>query len=298
VLANCNNSLEAFSLLRKEINDHLSSAKRPEDDSAALQLSMAMDHASLNGGKRLRALLLLAAAEDLGLDREHIWPLAVAIERLHAASLIIDDLPAQDNADQRRGRASLHKRFDEATAQLAAISLLMEGLDIAELSKSFPPERVLALMSFWAKSIGQQGMSLGQFMDLHPELLKENPESYRKAYYLKTGIGFEASLAPAFILSGASEATLQLVRVFSEHLGFVFQLQDDLLDLTSNTEQTGKDAQADAKNGRPNLAHRLGREKTEELIQTSLQELNSLLPHLFPKDQRVTVLIQALSNMF
>jgi geranylgeranyl diphosphate synthase type II len=289
--ASCPEPLARWNQWRVELQGRLSLSRRPEADSASLQLSRAMDYASVNGGKRLRALLLLAAGEDKGLSLEGLWPLAMAIERLHSASLIIDDLPAQDNASQRRSQPTLHKRFDESTAQLAAISLLMEGLDLRDLQSHFSAERLLHLSSFWAKSIGQQGMSLGQFMDLHPAVMNGDPKIFEQAYYFKTGVGFEASLAPAFILSGADLAILDFLKTFSFKLGVVFQLNDDLLDLNASSEQTGKDVQADSKNGRPNLASILGEKNARELIAKYQEELFEMTPKLFGKNSKTAELI-------
>lgn len=197
----------------------------------------AMTYALMAGGKRVRPALLLAALEDYGTDPQKGWPAAAALEMIHTYSLIHDDLPAMDDDDLRRGQPSTHVAFDEATAILAGDALLTEAFEtVLESERDLIPE----LVGILARNAGAEGMILGQTLDLAAEGRKditfaqlEDIDRY------KTGCLISAALEMAAVIAGHPEdrKTMQEIGMM---LGIEFQIQDDILDVTSTEEQMGK----------------------------------------------------------
>ena len=169
------------------------------------------------GGKRVRPGLTLMLAESLGVDREHIKPLLISIELAHTASLIFDDLPAQDNAKLRRGQPTAHIKFGEYDAQLAGISMISHGIGIlGRLSEHFPPDRVAELVEYVGTVLGAGRLCLGQHMDLS---LKEGAtlEQGLEMYNLKTSVMIEGALMPLMILQGRPESERSFVQEYAYH---------------------------------------------------------------------------------
>lgn len=197
----------------------------------------AMTYALMAGGKRVRPALLLAALEDYGIDPQAGYPAAAALEMIHTYSLIHDDLPAMDDDDLRRGKPSTHVAFDEATAILAGDGLLTQAFEtVLESERSVIPE----LVEILSRNAGAQGMILGQTLDLAAEGRQdvtfaqlEDIDRY------KTGCLIAASLEMAAILAGHPEDQ-QTMQEIGSMLGIEFQIQDDILDVTSTEEQMGK----------------------------------------------------------
>lgn len=216
-----------------------SAEERPIDDVARYALEA--------GGKRLRPALALMLAESLNISRQSIGPLLKAVEWFHTSSLIFDDLPAQDDAQLRRGRPTTHMAFGEARAQLAGIAMISGGFGaLSALAKHYPAERVTKLVDYFGNVLGPEGLCLGQDMDLR----MAKGESYTstniiKMYSLKTSTLIEASLVPIMLLEGRSDEEVELVKNYAHHAGIVYQLRDDILDATSESDVLGKDANND-----------------------------------------------------
>lgn len=213
------------------------------------ELYVAMNYSLNSGGKRLRPLLVLGAGEYLGAEAESLIPLFKAVEYLHTASLILDDLPAQDNASTRRGRPTCHIAFGEHVAQLAAVSLIARAFEsLSELDAS--AETKAEIVSAFGKAIGALGLCGGQAIDLsrsaaHSPTLDE----LEHRYDLKTGVGLVISMKAVCILAGAPDETADGICAYARHVGCAFQIGDDLLEVDSNEALTGKDGNSDTKNG-------------------------------------------------
>jgi geranylgeranyl pyrophosphate synthase len=217
-----------------------------QTDSPVSRIDEIARYAMNGGGKRLRPTLTLMLVESLGLKFKPFDPLIVAIEQFHAASLLFDDLPAQDNARLRRGKPTAHVAFDEAGAQLAGISLLSTGFGVlAELGKHYPAERVNEVIQYFGTVLGPEKLCLGQDMDLRFSPEDITVANIEKMYSLKTSILLEASLVPVLMLENYPKTAIELVGEYAYHTGIVYQLQDDILDATGTSSRLGKDTEQD-----------------------------------------------------
>ncbi len=221
----------------------------PPTDRAPSTLHEAMRYATLNGGKRIRPLLVYASGEVLGVDPRHLDAPAVAIEFLHAFSLVHDDLPAMDDDDLRRGRPTVHRQFDEATAILAADAL--QPLAFQVLAEAPPPPggaaAQLEVVSLFTRACGSLGMTGGQAIDLDSEGKRLRRDELENMYRLKTGRLIAASvMTPPNLLADVSAEATGALETFAESLGLAFQIRDDILDVEGETAVIGKTAGADA----------------------------------------------------
>lgn len=213
--------------------------------STPANLRSAMDHALLAPSKRLRPILLYLISEPDHRFAEAALSLGAAVEMVHTASLILDDLPCMDDADLRRQRPTTHKAFGEATAILAAIGLLTRAFGIiAELPEVAPATRT-RLASVLATASGHQGLVAGQEIDLNARDTLVDHEQIENLNWLKTGSLFVAAAEMGAILRGMPGDGVEHVRRFARHLGLAFQTADDLLDRTTNSAEIGKDTLKD-----------------------------------------------------
>lgn len=190
-------------------------------------LREACKYALLNGGKRLRPILVLMIAESLGKGAD-VMPVALSVEFFHTASLIADDLPCMDNDDLRRNRASLHKAFGESIAILASYALIAEGYGgIYRNSRNYPEGAVICLEAA-TRCAGINGATNGQFLDLYPPDF--TLETVQKIIYQKTVTLFEISFIFGWVFGGGDPKQLDEVKLCAYHLGMAFQIADDLLD--------------------------------------------------------------------
>lgn len=222
-------------------------------------------------GKRLRPALTLMLAEGLAVDYASTEPLLAAVELFHTSSLIFDDLPAQDNAAVRRGKPTAHTVFDEASVQLAAISMLSSGFGVvAKLSARFPAHRVTEVIAYVGSVLGPERLCRGQHLDLHlgTDGVPITEEAILEMYSLKTSTMIEAALVPLMMLLDRPPAEIAAVKQYAYHAGIVFQLRDDILDATSATARLGKDAGNDV--GKVNVVRVSGLAEARGLMQTHL----------------------------
>ncbi len=250
----------------------------PSDSTWPATLHRAMRYSVMAGGKRLRPVLALAAANGCGGDLEAILPAACGIEMIHTYSLIHDDLPALDDDDWRRGVPTCHKQFGEATAILAGDALLTHGLECFSVHPSDPRydgvrARTAAAV---AAAIGTRGMIGGQMEDIEAE--RESPTGDRSLARLerihahKTGALIRASLAVGGILSFADDAVLALLDRYGQALGLAFQIKDDLLDVESTREELGKAAGKDSAHGKMTFPGLLGIEESRRRLAGTIDD--------------------------
>ena len=230
---------------KKSIDDHLKIILS-ESDQSSEELSQAMKYSVMNGGKRIRPMMMLASAVAIDIDTQHVIPFATAIELLHSFSLIHDDLPCMDNDSLRRGQPTTHIKFGEATATLAADSL--QSLAFELMAKAEFPESKssqLELISMIANSIGSGGMAGGQSLDLDSENKKLDPSSVENIYMLKTGKLLQASILGPTYFRVLDEEKVSALKNFSESIGVAFQIQDDLIEAVGDADMIGKSIESD-----------------------------------------------------
>jgi farnesyl diphosphate synthase len=240
---------------------------------SAPQLWRAMRYAALGAGKRLRPFLLIETAGIFGISPENALPAAGALECIHCYSLVHDDLPAMDDDDLRRGRPTVHRHFDEATAILAGDSLLTLAFEILSAQETHGDPAVrLELVQALAKASGADGMAGGQMLDLTAEVAPANLEDIRLIQSLKTGCLITHACQAGAILGHASvEQTAQLI-AYAENIGLAFQIADDLLDHESSSDTIGKATQKDSKAGKATFVSLLGAKEARALAQRMVDQ--------------------------
>ena len=223
------------------------------------KLRASMAYSLMAGGKRLRPILLMAAADAVGVDGTKFITAACALEMIHTYSLIHDDLPAMDNDDYRRGKLTNHKAYDEGTAILTlAFTVILRQQDV-------PAEHLLRVVDEMSRAAGAEGMVGGQMLDLEAENRRISMEELRRIHMGKTGALFRAALRSGAILAGASEQQLAALTAYADHFGLAFQITDDILDVIGTAEDIGKPVGSDEKN-----------HKSTYVTLTSLDEAQSL----------------------
>ena len=206
-------------------------------------LYQAMHYSLFAGGKRIRPILAIAAAEAVGGETETVIPIAVAVEMIHTYSLIHDDLPAMDDDDLRRGKQTNHKIFGEATAILAGDALLTMAFSILSapaLLKGIPPDRVLEIIHEIGLGSGPYGMVGGQQMDIESEGKGIGLKVLDQLHGKKTGALIQASVRAGGIAGGATGVQLLALTRYAAKVGLAFQIADDILDVEGSIEETGK----------------------------------------------------------
>ena len=197
------------------------------------RIHQAMRYSTIDGGKRIRPALCVAAFNAYSDDWKPILPVAAAVEIIHAYSLIHDDLPAMDDDDFRRGKPSCHKQFDEAIAILAGDALLTLAFEVLGHTRNFPPERMLRVVATLAAAAGScGGMVAGQVLDLESEGVRVTSERLEAIHRSKTGALIGAAVWIGSYLAEAPEADLRSVQTYCDRIGLAFQVIDDILDAT------------------------------------------------------------------
>jgi len=254
----------------------------PEPSLTPPLLLQAMHYSAVAGGKRIRPLFVYAAGRALNLPEDILDGTTVAIELIHTYSLIHDDLPSMDDDDLRRGQPSCHRKFDEATAILAGDALQALAFEIlaADRALNTNPQQHLAIILGLARACGANGMAGGQVLDLASLGKDITQAELEQIHAFKTGALIRiCTVAPALIAS-ASSAQINALSRFGQLTGLAFQVFDDLLDVTGNSDVTGKPSQADAARSKPAFPAIIGVEESlnraYELRDQALLELNEL----------------------
>jgi len=258
----------------------------PGDGDAAPRLVEAMRYSLLGGGKRLRPVLCLWVHDAAGAARdEAVWNAACALEMIHTYSLIHDDLPAMDDDDLRRGQASCHRRFDEATAVLAGDTLQTEAFGL--LAAVRPPELAVRLGRLLSEASGRHGMASGQQFDLEAT---GHAGDMLRIHRLKTGRLLGAAAAMGAACAGVEDERVERIREAGVELGVAFQMVDDVLDVTVSAEELGKSAGKDPAQGKLTAVGELGVEGAREDARRRLGEAVVALERSGVADDRVRAL--------
>ena len=240
---------------------------RFSDDAETAGLEQAMRYSLLAGGKRIRPVLALATAAATGASPRSVLPAAAAIELIHTYSLIHDDLPAMDDDALRRGRPTSHVVFGDNVAILAGDGLFAEALRLFCERQEGPADRVLAALTELAHATGVGGMVGGQYMDVMEESL--DADRLRRLHGLKTGRLFAASVRIPLILANVGEPETIKYRRFADELGVLFQIVDDILDVTGDEEALGKPQGSDERQGKRTYVSVFGLPRARELAAES-----------------------------
>ena len=230
------------------------------------EVCRAARYSLLGGGKRIRAVLVLAVCEMLGGDLQAAGSFSAAVEMLHCYSLIHDDLPCMDNDDLRRGRPSCHKAFGESTAMLAGDVLLTEAFEVIANAPAAPLACVQAARALGAGA-GSRGMVYGQELDLKYEALAATEEQLRLIHRNKTGALINAAIQMGAAAANATDAQKKALEQYAYGIGLVFQIVDDVLDVTSTQEELGKPIGSDSENGKTTFVTLYGVQGAMELAQ-------------------------------
>jgi geranylgeranyl diphosphate synthase type II len=269
-------------LLEKALDKYLESGdKYPE------RIHEAMRYSVFSEGKRLRPILFFATYEML-IGRKNInrlnrlLPIAVAIELVHTASLIHDDLPSVDNSEERRGKPSCHIKFDEATAVLAGDALITKAIEV--LTKLKNRSQAISCIRILTKAISTRGMIGGQAVDIISTRKKINVNTLRYIHYKKTGALLQAATELACVMNGEEENTTITLSNYSLNLGLAYQIVDDILDEVGSFEVLGKAPGGDSKNSKATYPALIGLEKSKKKAQKLLRDSYNLIKNMKNND--------------
>jgi geranylgeranyl diphosphate synthase, type II len=235
-----------------------------------------MRYSLLAGGKRIRPVLALATAEAVGRDPAEVLPLAAAVELIHTYSLIHDDLPAMDDDDLRRGRPTCHVEYGEDVAILAGDGLFAEAIALLANRQQGEPERVLAALGRLVEAAGVGGMVGGQFVDIKSGA-ELDAAGLRRLHELKTGRLIGASVECVLLLAGIDEPATIPWSGFAAELGVLFQIVDDILDVTGDEAALGKPQGSDERHGKRTYVSVFGLDRARELASESHEKARAAL---------------------
>jgi geranylgeranyl diphosphate synthase, type II len=268
--------------LRELVDAYLEKLRFTERPATA-GLGEAMRYSLLAGGKRIRPVLALATARGLGLEPERMLPAAAAIELIHTYSLIHDDLPSMDDDELRRGMPTSHVKFGENVAILAGDGLFAEAIRLFCQRQEGEGDRVLAALQELTDATGVAGMVGGQFVDVTEFEAAvgrghaPDPERLREMQSLKTGRLIGASVGVVLVLGDVPEADTIPYRRFAKELGVLFQIVDDILDVTGSDEELGKPSGSDERHGKITYVSAFGLERARELAAESHRNARAAL---------------------
>lgn len=268
-----------FEKRRQQIGERLASIA--ETAAMPSPLRDPVRSALVSAGKRVRGILVLAAAESCGGRAERLLDAAAAFEMIHTSSLILDDLPSMDDAELRRGEPALHRRVGEDLAILSAVALLNHAYGlIARNHAAVKPRRwpLETVMGRVVSAVGWDGSVGGEAVDLHAEDRTLDFATLEYVHSRKTGALFVAAAAAGAMLANAADPRVRAIEAYAKNLGLAFQITDDILDATSTAEELGKDVGKDA--GKLTFVKLAGlegaRQLNEELIETSIAAIAPL----------------------
>ncbi|WEK04461.1 MAG: polyprenyl synthetase family protein [Candidatus Devosia phytovorans] len=277
-IADCARAVEAG------LAQHLDAGRLSGPGPAAERVLAAMRHGALEGGKRLRPLLVRQAAAIFHVPPAQSLTAGLAVEMVHCYSLIHDDLPAMDNDDLRRGRPTVHRAYDEATAILAGDALLTHAFGLLADPECHPDASTrIRLVAELVAGSGVGGMVGGQMRDIEGEQGGFSGDDISTMQAMKTGALIRASVRMGAILGGADPRALSVVTAYAEAAGRAFQLADDILDVTATTEAMGKATGKDAHAGKQTLVAQLGVDGARARLNQTVNDALSALRTFGPK---------------
>jgi geranylgeranyl diphosphate synthase type II len=254
---------------KKIIVDEALNRFLPDTEGPAHELYDAMRYSLFAGGKRIRPILCIAAAEAVGGMSDDVMPVACAFEMIHTYSLIHDDLPAMDDDELRRGKPTNHMVYGEAIAILAGDGLLTEAFRVMaapELIARAGAERFRRVIEMVASAAGARGMVLGQALDIRAEGKIIDTSQMEIIHAHKTGALLRASVATGAILGGGTDEQTDQLDKFGKYIGLAFQISDDILDIEGSTEELGKQTGVDAQRGKNTYPSNYGMEKSKSML--------------------------------
>jgi geranylgeranyl diphosphate synthase, type II len=255
------------------------------------QLHQAMCYSLLAPGKRLRPILALLTSFHFGVKDLAALDAACALEMVHAASLVLDDLPAMDNAELRRGQPTAHRQFGEEIAILAGVALLNQAFGVIGNMENITDAARADLVRTFARSIGSDGLVGGQVIDLKERGPTLDVSRIEKLNELKTAALFVAAVETGAIVAGATGESFAAARIFATKLGLAFQIADDMLDDPAFAGQTGKDTGKD--DGKPTLVSLLGLEGARRVLNAHLADARAALSVMSPCRSPLTIFFEA-----
>ena len=268
--------------LRRQVEAYLATL-RFADEPAAEGLEEAMRYSLLAGGKRIRPVLALATAKALQIDPQTVLPLAAALELIHTYSLIHDDLPAMDDDELRRGRPTCHVKYGEDVAILAGDGLYAEAFRLVLNEQPGEPANLLRAVGELAAATGVNGMVGGQYIDVRG-LVQSRATTLRRLHELKTGRLIGASVGCVLLLTESAERASRLpaFREFATEVGVLFQIVDDILDVTGTDDALGKPQGSDERHGKVTYVSQYGLDGARELAAESHRNARAALAQAAP----------------
>ena len=268
----------------------------PKEEGFAKNMAQAMNYSMLAGGKRLRPLLMEETYRLFGGEETVIEPFMAGMEMIHTHSLIHDDLPAIDNDDYRRGRLTTHKVYGEAMGVLSGAALLNYAYEVMlqAFALTEEKERVIKALTLMANKTGIYGMLGGQSVDVENDGKPLTKEMLDYIYRNKTSALIEAAMMTGAVLAGAEEKEEEIIGEAAGKIGLAFQIQDDILDVTSTEEELGKPVHSDEKNNKVTYVSLFGIQEASEQVKRLSEEAVSLIRGLYQKNEFLCTLIQEL----
>lgn len=281
---------------RTELAEEIIRKFLPKEEGFAKTMAQAINYSMCAGGKRLRPIFVLETCRLFGGDEKLAEPFMAAIEMIHTHSLIHDDLPAIDNDDYRRGRLTTHKVYGEAMGVLSGDTLLNYAYETMFQAFALAPgdSRIIRAMQIMANKTGIYGMLGGQSVDVENDGKPLTKEMLDYIYEHKTSALIEASMMAGAVLAGADEQQVKIIEKAAKNVGLAFQIQDDILDVTSTSEELGKPVHSDEKNHKVTYVTLFGIEKAAQQVADLSMEALNLLDGLEQKNEFLTELIKEL----
>ncbi|KAH6827258.1 geranylgeranyl pyrophosphate synthase 1 [Perilla frutescens var. hirtella] len=273
----------------KYMLEKASSVNKALEEAVLLQepfkIHESMRYSLLAGGKRVRPMLCIAACELFGGEESTAMPAACAAEMIHTMSLMHDDLPCMDNDDLRRGKPTNHKVFGEDVAVLAGDAMLAFAFEyVATATRGVPAARIVRVLGELAKSIGSEGLVAGQVVDICSEgMAGVGLEHLEFIHHHKTAALLEGSVVMGAILGGGNEEEIAKLRKFAKCIGLLFQVVDDILDVTKSSQELGKTAGKDLVADKTTYPKLIGVQKSREFADDLNREAQEQLIHFDPK---------------
>lgn len=271
----------------------------PAEEGFAKTMAQAMNYSILAGGKRLRPMLILETLRLFGGEEKLAYPFMAAMEMIHTHSLVHDDLPALDNDDYRRGRLTTHKVYGEAMGVLSGVALLNYAYEVmlTAFDTADTPDcqaHVIQALKVMSHKTGFYGMLGGQSVDVENDGKPMSREMIDYIYENKTSALIEASMMTGAILGGATEEEIAIVEKAAKNIGLAFQIQDDILDVTSTEEELGKPIHSDEKNHKTTYVTLMGIEKASQQVKKLSDEAVTLFEGLNKKNEFLFTLVNEL----